>query len=215
MTATQRGADLIDVEGLLGREGHRRTARHSGPRGDMADMTAHHFHDHDPVMGLRRGVQSIDRVGGDLHGGVKAEGAFGETDVVVDRLHADDRHPHLGKLVGTREAALATDHHEPADAMTIQRGPYPLDAVVEHERGVAARADDGAASRENAPAALDREFLERLLDQPQIPVVEAERAPAELALALRTTPWMTALRPGQCRHWSAHRSFRYRGRSPL
>ena len=136
-------------------------------------------------MGLRRGVQPVDRVGGDLHRGVKAEGALGETDVVVDRLgHADDRHPHLGKLVGTRETALATDHHEPADAMTLQRGPYPLDAVVEHERGVAARADDGAAPRENAPAALDREFLERLLDQPHIPVVETERAPAELALRL-------------------------------
>ena len=48
---------------------------------------------------------------------------------------------------------------------------------------------------ENAPAALDREFLERLLDQPHIPVVETERAPAELVPALRTTPRMTALRP--------------------
>ena len=99
--------------------------------------------------------------------------------------------------------------------MTIQRGPYPLDAVVEHERGVAARADDGAASRENAPAALDREFLERLLDQPQIPVVEAERAPAELALALRTTPRMTALRPGQSPPLVSTPIVSISGRSPL
>ena len=69
-------------------------AGEAGPHGDVARVAAHHLDDHHTVVRLGGGVQPVDRVAGDLHGGVEAEGELGRADVVVDRLgHADARDP--------------------------------------------------------------------------------------------------------------------------
>ena len=41
---------------------------------DPARVAAHDLHHHDPVVALGRGVEAVDRLGGDVHRGVEAEG---------------------------------------------------------------------------------------------------------------------------------------------
>ena len=65
-------------------------------------------------------MQPVDGVGGDLHGGVEAEGDLGGGEVVVDRLrHADDRDALAVELVGDAEGVLAADRDERVDALGL------------------------------------------------------------------------------------------------
>src|SRR5690348_11995177 len=77
--------------------------------GNPAGVAAHHLDDHDPVVGLGGGVETVDRVGDDLHGGVEAEGEVGTADVIVDRLRdADQRQAAVGvQLAGDLHRVLA------------------------------------------------------------------------------------------------------------
>ena len=85
-------AHLVHVERPLGHEDRVGAAGHAAVGGDPARVAAHHLHHHHPVVRLGGGVQPVDRVGGDLHGGVEAEGEVGARQVVVDRLrHARPR----------------------------------------------------------------------------------------------------------------------------
>src|SRR5437762_2918651 len=76
-------ADVVDVEGLLGDQDDVGATGHAGVGGDPAGVAAHDLADHDPVVGLGRGVEPVDGVGGDLDGGVEPEGEVGGRQVVV------------------------------------------------------------------------------------------------------------------------------------
>ena len=84
------GADFLDVEGLLGDEDHVGAARQARVQRDPARVPAHHLDDQRPVVALGRRVQPVDRLHGDVHGGVEAERVIRRAEVVVDRLRDAD-----------------------------------------------------------------------------------------------------------------------------
>ena len=90
VAALQSLAHVVDVEGDLGHEDLGRTAGDAGVGGDPPHVPTHDLAHDDAVMGLRGGAQAIDGVGGDLHGGVEAEGDLGSRQVVVDGLRDTD-----------------------------------------------------------------------------------------------------------------------------
>ena len=84
---------------------------------DPARVAAHHLDDHDALVRFGRGVQPIDRLGGDGDGGVEAERRLRARQVVVDRLrHADDRHALLEEPARDAERAVAADRDQRVDA---------------------------------------------------------------------------------------------------
>ena len=116
--------DLVDVERELGDEHDRRAAGDPGVGRDPAAVATHHLDDHHPVVALGGGVQTVDRVGGDLHRGVEAERLVGAVDVVVDRLrHADDRQTVVVVRAGRRRVS------EPLPPTTISAS-MPMSASV-------------------------------------------------------------------------------------
>src|SRR3990172_1522813 len=61
-----------------------------------AYVTTHYLNDHDTVMAFRRGVQSIQRLCGCFHGGVKSKSNIRCQDIVVDSLwNANNRTTHF------------------------------------------------------------------------------------------------------------------------
>ena len=90
----------------------------------MAGVAAHHLDDHDAIVGFRRRVQAVDRIGGDLHGGLETERHLGTREIVVDGLRdTDHRHPFRGQLVRDPERVLAADRDECVDPESLHRGP--------------------------------------------------------------------------------------------
>ena len=86
-------------------------------QGDPAHVAAHDFGDHAAVVGLSGGAQPVDCLGGDLHGGVEAEGVVGGVEVVVDRLgHADDLEAGVGEPLCGGQGAFAADGDDGVDA---------------------------------------------------------------------------------------------------
>src|SRR5690606_18417936 len=146
------GADLVDVEGLLGDEDDVGAAGQSGVQGDPSGVTAHHLHDQDPHVGLGGGVQPVDGLGGDVDGGVEAEGVVGGGQVVVDGLgdaHAGDA-VLLGEECGHSEGVLAADGDEGVDLPPPQGVLDAADAVLLVQRVGAGGAEDGAAAGQDA-----------------------------------------------------------------
>ena len=186
--------------GPLGHEDDVGAAGHARVGGDPAGMAAHDLHDHDAVVGLRRGVQPVDRVGGDLHRGVEAEGVVGAGKVVVDRLgHADDRHavsptagPPRPACPRRRSGRARRCRGAPASrARPPCRRRRPWKGLVrEVPRIVPAAVQD--------PARLGERELDRLaVDHPGPAVAEAEESWPCAPTPSRTTARITALRPGQ------------------
>ena len=158
-------ADLIDVEWLLGNEDLGRPAGDPGVGCDPSGVAAHHLADDHPVVRLGRGVQPVDGLRGDLHGGVKAERDLGGGQVVVDRLrHPDDRHALVRQLAGDAEGVLAPDGHQGVDALGAQRVERLRHAAVDLVGIGPRRAEDGPAARQDAAAALDVEDHGAILD---------------------------------------------------
>ena len=61
-----QSAHVLDVEGLLGDQGHVRAGRQARVQGDPAGVAAHDLDDEHAVVRLGGRVQAVDRVGGDL-----------------------------------------------------------------------------------------------------------------------------------------------------
>ncbi len=165
VAALEGVAHGVDVEGLLGDEDHGGPTGDARPRGDVPGVAAHDLDDHHPVVRLGGGVEPVDGVDGDLHGGVEAEGELGAREVVVDGLgHADDRHAELVQLVGHPQRVLAADGDEGVDAEPFEAGPAGVDPSVDGERVGPRRAQDGAAAWERATQRLHVEGAHRPVD---------------------------------------------------
>ena len=83
----------------------------------------------------------------------------------------DDVHAHLAELGRDAEGVLAADRDQRVDAVGVQRGGDPVEAVVDLERVGARRPEDRAAARQDAThlghAERHRDVLERTL--PAVP----------------------------------------------
>src|SRR5690606_23721402 len=127
-------------------------AGQSGVQGDPSGVTAHHLHDQDPHVGLGGGVQPVDGLGGDVDGGVEAEGVVGGGQVGVDGL--GDAHAGgavlLGEERGRSEGVLAADGDEGVDLPPPQGVLDAADAVLLVQRVGAGGAEDGAAAGQDA-----------------------------------------------------------------
>ena len=120
-------AHPVDVVGDLGNQDDVRAPRHTGVQRDESRLATHHFHHHDAVMALGRGVQLVDRLERGVDGRVEAERGDGAADVVVDRLrNADDLHALGAELVGDVERSVAADGDDRVDP----ENPRVLDQFI-------------------------------------------------------------------------------------
>jgi len=181
----ERLADLTDVEGFLGHKGDRGAAGDPGPGGDVAHVATHDLNDHDAIVRLGCGVESVNRIRGDLDSRVETEGALGAINVVVDRLgHADQRNALLIDTTRRGEGSLTTNHHERINLAPRHCGAHSIHAIREHEGLISARTDDRAAPRQNAAAILDRELHAPVIEQPAPAVEETENLGPEFTFSL-------------------------------
>src|SRR5690349_18982550 len=113
LSMSQQLANARDAKWMLRHEHDIGAASDSAICGDPASVTSHYFNNHNAVMRFGSGVQTIDGVGNDADGGVKAEGKVRAVNVVVDCL----RNSNQSQLVMTpqiargRERAFATDDY--------------------------------------------------------------------------------------------------------
>src|SRR5690606_6665484 len=174
--------DLVDVERGLGGEDDLRSPGDPGLDGDPPGLPAHELDDHDPVVALRSGVDPVDRLGGDVHGRVEADGAVGAGDVVVDRLgDGDDRQTGLRALARRVEGAVTADADQAVDPLRLQRGVDRLQATLNGVRVVARRAQQGATGVEDPADVAAGELLHVPLGDTLPPVAEADDGVAVLA----------------------------------
>ena len=123
------GADLLDVERALRDEDHVGAAGEARVQRDPARVAAHHLDDQRPVMALGRGVQPVDRLHGDVHRRIEAEGEVGRAEVVVDRLgHPDDGNALLAEpgatpSVSSPPMAMSASTPRPARLSLIRSTP--------------------------------------------------------------------------------------------
>ena len=177
MPAPDQADDLLDVEGPLGDEDHVGAAGEPGVERDPAGVAAHHLDDHHPVVALGRGVEPVDGLGGDLHGGVEPEGHVGAAEVVVDRLrHADHRQAVVAVQPGRgAQRVLAADRDQPVEVERCACSPRIRSGPPSCVKRVGPRgAQDRAAAREDAAGRLDRQLLVGVLERAAPAVAEAD-----------------------------------------
>jgi hypothetical protein len=185
VTLHDLGRDLVDVERLLGDEDLGGAAGHARVHRDPTGVAAHHLADEDAVVRLGGRVQTVDRVGRDLHGGVKAERDIGGRQVVVDRLRdSHDLHAGLGELVGDAERVVAPDGDERVDVVFLQRRSHGIDAAFDLVWIGPRRTQDGSAPGQDAATELDVERAGEVLGQALPAVTESDEGVAVLDFAL-------------------------------
>ena len=134
MPQEQALANLGDVERTLRNEDVRGASGDPGVGRDPSGVPAHHLADQHAIVGFGGGVEPVDCIDRDLHGGVKAEGDLGAGEVVVDRLrHADDRHP-TEQLLRHAQGILAADRDQGVDAEPRDRRLHLLGPPLHFER---------------------------------------------------------------------------------
>jgi len=137
------------------------------------------------MVGGRRGLQPVHRLGGDRQRGVEAERHVGAEDVVVDGLgNPDDRDPFGLEPPGDREASIAADHEQALDAVTRQCPQHgvrpvlvgsPVGSIDRYPEGIVAvgSAEDGSALRQDAGDVVEAERPGLVREQPGEAVEEA------------------------------------------
>ena len=103
--------------------------------GDPTHMSPHHLAHDDPVVGLGRGLQAVDRLGGDLDRRVEPEGHLGPGQVVVDGLgHADDREAQLVQSFRRAQCVISADGHHRIEPERLDGGLDTVGTIVSGER---------------------------------------------------------------------------------
>ena len=139
--------------------------------GDPARVAAHDLADDDAVVRLGRRVQAVDRLGRDLHRGLKAEREVRRVEVVVDRLgHADGREARREELARDAERVVAADRDQHVDAALLQRREHALLAVLGLVDVRARGAEDRAALVQDAARVLARQ-LDRVVVEHALPAL--------------------------------------------
>ena len=112
----------------LRNDDHVGAARQATDHRHPAGVPAHHFNDHDAVMGRSGGVQSIEGLHHDANRGIEADAELGRREVVVDRLrHPNDRIAGIAHRGRNRQRVVAADRHQ-----TIHlTGPKQPDRLID------------------------------------------------------------------------------------
>ena len=113
-------------------------------------MAAHNLDDEDTVVGLCRGVQTVDGVRRNGNRGIETEGVVGGVDVVVNGLrNTDDRDAIVRKELRALERAFTADGNERVYLSVSHVGLYLVDARLKLIRVQAAGTEDGTAAQED------------------------------------------------------------------
>ena len=158
----------------LGQEHEVRTRRDATHQGEVSAVAAHHLDDERALVARRRALDRVDRLGDSVQRRVGADRHVGAGHVVVDGAdHADQDEASSGlgdltvefaavgqlveqfgplgaQLVGTGQAAVATDHRERLDAEFGQVAGSPPASVTLAELLTARRAEHRAAPVQDA-----------------------------------------------------------------
>lgn len=121
------------------------------------------------------GLEAVYGFGGDAHRGVEAEGAVGGGDVVVDGLgDADDGHTGVRQHPRGGEGAFAADRDEGVHAVTAAQLGAVLGGLAQPVALQPGRAENGAATGEDAADRVEIEGAEVAVEESLEPVLEAD-----------------------------------------
>ena len=179
---TQRIAHDVQIIRDFRQEDDVCAAGNAGIERQPAGLVAHDLDDHDAAVAGGGSVHAVDDVGGDIHGGVEAEGDVCAPDVVIDRLgQADDIQALFGEEVCGLVGAVAAQADEAVQLGLFVRLLHRLDLVdlvffddAHHGKRRAACAQDGAAQREDAGEIALLHLTVVTLDQAGIAVLDAD-----------------------------------------
>ena len=183
--------DLLDdgVHGVrdLGQEDDVGATGDARSEGQPAGAVAHDLGEDDAVVGVRRRVEAVDGLRGDLEGGREAEGGVGLDDVVVDGLReVEDVEAGVHEPAGVLRGAAAAQADEGVEVVLLVvlddgRDHVPLLAVNDHAvHLVPTGAEHGASDGEDARQRGGVELGVAVLGQPAHAVAEADELPAVL-----------------------------------
>ena len=133
-------------------------------------------------MAAGGGVDAVDDLGGDVHGGVEAEGHVGAVNVVVNGLgQADDVQALLRQQVGGHMGAVAAQAEQAVQLgflVGLFHGGDLVDLVILHHthqlEGGALGAQNGAAQRQDAAEVILGHLLVIAVDQAAVAVEDAD-----------------------------------------
>ena len=115
---------------------------------------------------------SVDRISGNLHRCVEAEGPLCAADVVVDGLGYTNQRYAIGvNSRSSRERSLSSDDDQRINRVSGHGGFYALNPVIEHVRLVATRPQNGASAGQKSSASLDIKWHRAIIKQ-ATPTVE-------------------------------------------
>ena len=140
----------------------------------MSGVAPHDLEHHDPVVRLGRGVQPVDRLGGDAERSVEADADVGAADIVVDRLgHRDHRETGIGQSPGGDQRAVAADGHQRLDAVALELRDQRRWALGLQPAAAARGAEHRAAPRQHPAHRLgiqrDGIAVEHAVPAPPVP----------------------------------------------
>ena len=125
----------------------------------------------------------VDHIGGDIHGGLEAEGGIGAVNVVIDGLGQGD-HVHAGvrDQLGALLGAVAAHDHQAVQVQAVvgvlhggdEAVAVLINNVLAGDIALAGSAQNGAALGQDAGKVLGRHEFIVALDQAPVAVIHAE-----------------------------------------
>src|SRR5215469_1092969 len=147
---SQALGNVVDVKGTLGNQDDISTAGDAAVNRDPARVAAHDFNHHDPVVGFRGGVHTVDSFSRNADGGIETKTEISAAEVVIDGLgYTDDLYAALVQLHGNRLSIIAANRNQHLNPIVLQVFDTAFNATLTF-CGVGARtAEDSAAARQD------------------------------------------------------------------
>ena len=173
---------LADIVGELGQQDHVSTPGDARVQREPAGFVAHQLNDHHAAVAVRRGMDAVDHIGGDLHRRMEAESEIRTRDVVINGLwQADDIEPFLRQKRCRLVRAVAAQRDQAVQLHLLVVALHFIDFVKALAVGAAHLAERGAAGPQDGAAARQNigklAFLHQAviaLDQAAVPVAYAD-----------------------------------------
>ena len=171
----------VDIIGLFRQQDNICTACNAGVQRQPASLVAHDLNAHHAAVAACGGVDAVDHIGGNVHGGVEAEGYVGTIDIVINGLgQADDVQTLLREQVCGFVGAIAAQAQQAVQLgflVGLFHGGNFINVVVLHHthhfKGGALGAQNGAAQRQDAAEIVLAHLLVVAVDQATVSVQDA------------------------------------------
>ena len=174
-------AHTVDIIGLFRQQDDVCTASNAGVQRQPAGLVAHDLDAHYAAVAAGGGVDAVDDIGGNVHGGVEAEGHVGAVDIVIDGLgQADDVQALLREQVCGFVGAIAAQAQQAVQLgflVGLFHGGDFINVVVLHHahhfKGGALGAQNGAAQRQDAAEVVLTHLFVIAVDETAVAVQDA------------------------------------------